>query len=110
MVLLILSRQKAGGGIELEMEVSKALGFDLEEINKTADLIKGPLRASRFLLVSTALLLSVLELRFASERNTWEGAVKKSRDWLGGLLRRGEPKLLEVPLTEWARAYAERGK
>jgi hypothetical protein len=92
------------------MEVSKALSLDLGEIKKTADLIKGSLHVNRFLLLSTALLLSVLELRFASERNTWEGAVKKSRDWLDGIMKRGKPKVLGVPLTEWARAYAERGK
>jgi Ca-activated chloride channel family protein len=110
LVLLILSRQKAGGGIEMDMDVSKALGLDLDEIKKTADLIKGSLRVDRFLLLSTALLLSVLELRFASERSTWEGAVKKSRDWLDGIMKRGKPKVLGVPLTEWARAYAARGK
>jgi len=90
------------------MDVSKALGLNIEEIKKTADLIKGSIRVDRFLLLSTALLLSVLELRFASERNTWEGAVKKSRDWLKANLRSGEPKIFEMPLSEWVRAYADR--
>jgi hypothetical protein len=109
-VLLILSRQKAGGGIEMDIEVSNALGFGLMGIKQVAYLIEVSCRVDRFLLLSTAILLSVLELRFASERNTWEGAVMKSRDWLHGIIKRGEPKVLEVPLTEWARVYAEKAR
>jgi hypothetical protein len=41
LVLLILSRQKAGGGIELDVAISKVLSLNLGEIKKTAEPYQG---------------------------------------------------------------------
>ena len=69
--------------------------------------MEGVPNADRFLLLSTALLLKVLEIRFAAERSTWEGVTQKSRDWLAAAVDGTEPAVAGTALTAWAAAFVE---
>ncbi|MFZ7110434.1 MAG: VIT and vWA domain-containing protein [Desulfatiglandales bacterium] len=104
-VLGILSLQKAEGGMELDEEVSQNLGLDHDQIAKIALEIEVDTEVDRFLLVSTAIVIQTLEIRFASERETWAGVIRKSRDWITRVLEEGKPRIHGGDLMTWAEEF-----
>ncbi len=107
-LLSILALQRADGGLELDQAVAGTLGLDLKKIQKEAENIKEDVAVDRFLLLSTAILIKVLETCFHMERSTWEGVTLKSRDWLAGVLDQATPSIQGTPLTEWVDAFVEK--
>ena len=104
-LLSILSLQRAKGGIELNEDVASLLGIDLKRIRQAAKEIQVGLKVNRFLLLSTAILLEVLESKLAADRPAWDRIVRKSADWLTDMVKRGNPAIHGENLTDWARQY-----
>jgi len=55
----------------------------------------------KFLLLSTAILLKVLELHFAQDMKSWKKVVKKSRRWMKNVLAKGKPRIHGEELMDW---------
>ena len=55
----------------------------------------------RFLLLSTAVLLRILEVYFSDQRQSWEGVVMKSRKWLMERTSDAKPTLEDQALLAW---------
>jgi hypothetical protein len=104
-VLSILSLQRAKGGMKLNKRVSQSLGIEKMQLKKIANEIETEIDVDKFLLLSTAILLQVLEFRFILEYDTWAGAIKKSRIWLDDVLNKGNPHIYGEALMLWVENY-----
>jgi len=105
-VLEILDTQKAAGGLELTVELAKLLEIDLNEFNKAvADLAIESGEIDKTLLLSTAILLKILETDFASERSTWGKIVQKSQDWLGSVVLKYQIEVAGNNIHEWVEIF-----
>jgi len=81
LLMALLSLQRVDGGFDLDDAMLRRLGVDPALISAalaglTAD------RKVALRVLHTALVLAVLEARFADARETWFAAVRKSRSWL----------------------------
>ncbi len=113
LLLLLLDLQRAEGGFELSPQAAARLGIDLGEIAAAARQAEiggteAADEAKRLRLLHTALVLRVLETRFAPERSTWSGLVAKSREWLDRLIASGRPRVAGKELADWAAGFEER--
>jgi Ca-activated chloride channel family protein len=106
-LLSILALQRADGGLALDQIVSDMLGLDFGKLRKEGEKMEAKGGEDRFLLLSTAILLKVLEIQFAAERSTWEGVTQKSRDWLAAVVDGTDPAIAGTALTAWAAAFVE---
>ena len=101
----ILSLQQADGGMMLNKEITREIGMDFDDLMDTAQDIKVNVEVDKFLLLSTAIILQILEMQFSSEFGTWSGIVQKSKDWMAGMLRDGNPRLNGIDLKDWAEDF-----
>ena len=98
------------GGFFLDKATSKLLGLDLKALAKLAGKITASGEVDRYLLLSTALVLHILETRYADRRSLWEGMVKKSVAWLRDQLARTNPVLEGRRLMDWVADFLKEGK
>jgi hypothetical protein len=101
----ILSLQKAGAGIEMDDKLAVVLGLRLNQLQKTAELIEISMPVDKVLLLSTAILLVILQLHFGNVSGMWTAVVRKSRDWLNDVMKRGNPRIRGIELLLWAREF-----
>jgi Ca-activated chloride channel family protein len=108
LVLSILAHQKPRGGIEMDEKVAKALRFDMASLRSAAEKIEiGKSKVDRFLLLSTAVLLQVLEVRFRDTKELWADMIVKSVKWLERIAKTSSPTIHGRPLTDWARDFVK---
>jgi len=105
LLLSILSLQRPEGGIELNEELSRLIGIDLGEIERIALQIEVNDKTDRLLLLTTAILLQVLEMCFTGMKPIWDGIIQKSKEWLVETTGRGNPGLFGKDLKAWAREF-----
>ena len=65
--------------------------------------------ADSFILLSTAIVLRLIEERFADLRDTWGAVVAKSEKWLESVLDTTQPMIEGDGFTEWVSEFL-RGK
>ncbi|SPD74799.1 hypothetical protein PITCH_A350008 [uncultured Desulfobacterium sp.] len=63
------------------------------------------IKVDRFLLLSTAILLKILEIHFSAERQTWAGPIRKSKNWLTDVIHEGKPSIYGKDLMAWAEKF-----
>ena len=102
LLLRILDSQAPEGGFEIDDGLAEELGMDADEIRRAASALGG--EASRRL-VETAIVLALLEQRFAGRRSTWEPLTKKSRDWFERACRCFGAEIHGRPIGQWARDF-----
>ena len=107
MVLEILSLQKAEGGMELNERVARLLCINYEQLKGIVSDIEVEIEVDKHLLLSTIILLQVLETYFSKESNLWRDIVAKSRDWLLLLLSQAKPKIGGRDITSWVEKYVQ---
>ncbi|MBN1152033.1 MAG: VWA domain-containing protein [Dehalococcoidia bacterium] len=101
----ILALQTAGGGFELpDARLVLHLGLDLTRLREVAGRMQGggsdPLK-----LVCTAVVLALLQQRFAQRQAEWLAVTEKSRQWLHAELQRLQSTVDAEPLEVWATEY-----
>ena len=111
-LLHILSLQRPGGGMKLDENAARVLGINFYEVGNAAGQVMVRIFAHKewrpvdpFILLSTAILILVLERYFSMERSTWEGVADKSKSWLNDIVRRGEPEVNGRDLMSWAERF-----
>ena len=95
LILHILSLQRAGGGIEMDEKLLKYLNLRLDNLQNIAMLIQSSLPVDKVLLLSTAILLSILEVHYGDVPEVWTTMVRKSKDWLDDVIKRATPVSVE---------------
>ena len=63
------------------------------------------LPVDKFLLLSTAIPLKVLEIRFNSGKAIWEGVTGKSKNWLDDVLKECKPTIYGENVMPWVENY-----
>ncbi len=106
-VLDILSLQSAEGGMTLDEKVSSLLGIDFGNFIKLPSDIETDVKVDKFILLSTIILIRILETHFSSEYNTWSGVIRKSRDWMEDVLDKGQPTIYGENILDWAEAFIQ---
>jgi hypothetical protein len=101
----ILSLQRSGGGIELEQPICSVLDVEFEVLKRLAVELEVNVPVDKFLLLSTAIVLRVLELHFQEDRALWANVVKKSAEWLKDIVERGRPNIDGQELMSWAERF-----
>ncbi|OHD67153.1 MAG: hypothetical protein A2177_11080, partial [Spirochaetes bacterium RBG_13_68_11] len=105
LLMALLSLQRADGGFDLDDATLVRLGIEPVEIVKTVTGLPGEKQAALRVL-HTAIVLAVLEERFADERETWFATTRKSRTWLKQATDRWGPVAGGKTVTQWAKELA----
>ena len=105
LMLSILASQETLGGMEINEEIAIGISIEVDRIRKMAEEIEVTVPVDRFLLLSTAILLKVLELHFAQDMKSWKKVVKKSRRWMKNILAKGKPRISGEDLMTWVENF-----
>ncbi len=108
-LLHILSLQKAHGGIEVDDKAASILRLDLGLMTRMAEGVEVTACSDKYILLSTAVVLVVLEKRFATQRQIWEPIIQKSRQWLEEIIKTDNPQIKGKNLIDWAEEWVEQG-
>lgn len=98
----ILSRQRAEGGFEVDDELARKLDLPFD-VRKIAERILTATDVDKFTLLSTAIIMAVLEEDMGDIRDCWEGVIGKSKAWFASNLHAGAPTIDGMHLTRWVR-------
>jgi Ca-activated chloride channel family protein len=98
----ILSLQRVEGGFEIDEGLCEEIGVTVAELKKLSRKIKTTEKADGFILLSTAILLQLLNRYFIDREGTWKSIVEKTEKWFMRELSRTEPRIDGIPLGEWA--------
>jgi Ca-activated chloride channel family protein len=104
----LLATQRPGGGFYLDRGIARRLGASHRKLRGFADWITMESEGEPFPLLCTALVLAVLEIRFAEDETVWGAIVAKSRRWLAVETARLRPELNGQPLGEWVADFARK--
>jgi hypothetical protein len=107
-VFKILTSQRAEGGIMLDERLSGYFGLDYKELQHLAGEIEVAVSVDKFLLLSTAILLIVLDNRFASLSQAWLRMAQKSKDWLMDVVKKGAPRIRGRDLMPWVDEFVRK--
>ncbi|MCU0596504.1 MAG: VIT and VWA domain-containing protein [Desulfobacterota bacterium] len=107
-VFKILTSQRAEGGIMLDERLSGYFGLDYEELQHIAEEIEVTVRVDKFLLLSTAIALKVLETRFGALSRSWLRMAQKSKEWVMDVVNKGAPGIRGRDLTAWVDEFVRR--
>ncbi|MCX7031190.1 MAG: VIT and VWA domain-containing protein, partial [Spirochaetes bacterium] len=77
LLMALLSLQRADAGFDLDQATAKMLGFGLSLLEAAVSQLPGDAAENRRIL-STAIVLAVLEQHFAAERSMWSAVTRKS--------------------------------
>jgi hypothetical protein len=105
LLMALLSLQRVDGGFDLDDVMLSRLGIEPAQLSVAlAGLPGDPGRALRVL--HTAVVLAVLEARFADARETWFAAVRKSRAWLQQVTDGWGQVMGGKSVSQWAKEVA----
>ncbi len=103
----LLNKQNTIGGFSLDAAACKLFKLKQAEIKSAARRLLGIDEKDRLPLVSTALVLAILEKFFADSAVVWKPVTRKSKGWIDKIIKVLDPKIDNVPLMEWAREYVK---
>jgi Ca-activated chloride channel family protein len=108
----LLSLQMPTGGMMLDEETARVFVIDLDNVHSTASQItmRTPITTESSpidydLLLSTAIVVALLEYHFRDDRNTWRPIIEKSKRWLEEIIYRTGAEIEGQDLTSWAETY-----
>jgi Ca-activated chloride channel family protein len=104
-LVALLAVQRMEGGFNLDAKLAACFKLKLNEIQAAGGRLENAGGEDVFFLVSTALVLALLERFFADSTDVWKPVTRKSHRWLDRIIKRLNPKIDGQPLTEWAHKY-----
>jgi Ca-activated chloride channel family protein len=108
LVLHILSLQRLEGGFSTSDRLLTALGLTKQQLSEMAAKLNVKSASDREVILITALVIAVLNLRFSGLSNLWKGVTVKSEKWLQSQVKKTQPVLSGKKLRDWANEYAAR--
>jgi Ca-activated chloride channel family protein len=108
LLLQILSLQLAEGGFKMNETVADLLKLSFDALKDAANHLEIKKTTDKFVLLSTAVVLTVLEDRFAKEEYFWRPVIRKSEAWLKAELAFAVPLVDGEGLTEWAKEFVSK--
>jgi hypothetical protein len=61
----------------------------------------------RMVILATAIVLTILELKYGERRDEWNGVVSKSRNWLQNEVAKVQPTMDQKPLEDWVKNFVK---
>lgn len=104
----MLSLQRFEGGFEIDSNLADMLNLQIKYIKKASKKIVGKYKTNGFALLSTALILAILEKRYTGEKNQWWTVTEKSRKWLELEIKTKAPAIGGIPLADWVKNDLEK--
>lgn len=104
-LLMILSLQQAAGGFRITRDVASILGIAFSDIKENAKIIEVEEKIDKFILLSTAVILTLLKKRFYHMKDSWSAVVQKSEKWLEREMERTKPHIKGMSLEKWVEDY-----
>lgn len=101
----ILSQQRLGGGFSVDNVITDILKISLSTLRNIADDMNVKNHPDRIGILATAIVLTILEAKFGSRRDEWDGIVSKSRIWLQEQIDDLNPEIDGEPLLDWVRKF-----
>ncbi|MFC1947871.1 VIT domain-containing protein [Chloroflexota bacterium] len=104
-LLQILALQEVNGGFAIDKALAKDLKMSVRAIKKMANKIQSTGNPDKFILLSTALVLTYLRNVYKDRKDTWESVVNKSEKWFEDQVALYSPKLESLELLDWAETF-----
>lgn len=104
--MALLALQRADAGFDLDQAAAEGLGFDLPLLEAAVRQLPGDEAENRRIL-STAVVLAVLQQRFAAERSMWSAVTRKSASWLTKTVKDRGLMLGGTAIETWAADYVQ---
>lgn len=101
----ILAQQRIGGGFNINRRVCDILKISDSKWRSIADDMQMKKRADCLDILTTAIILAFLELKFGDRRDEWEAVVSKSRRELEDRIKDFKPTIDGAPLLDWAKKF-----
>lgn len=101
----ILSLQRAGGGFSIDKLIDELLSISHSELQTIANDMNIKHDEDRMGILVTAIILTILELKYGERRNEWDGVVSKSRNWLQHQISMVSPTVKKKPLEYWVKKF-----
>lgn len=106
LLMALLALQRADAGFDLDQAAAEGLGFDLPLLEAAVRQLPGDEAENRRIL-STAVVLAVLQQRFAAERSMWSAVTRKSASWLTKTVKDRGLMLGGTAIETWAADYVQ---
>ncbi|HEY3278705.1 MAG TPA: hypothetical protein VGJ94_18980 [Syntrophorhabdaceae bacterium] len=104
-ILKILSVERFEGGFQMDTPLAVMLGLSAVDLMKLSKKIMGRQKMNRFLVLSTAIVLEILEKRYLNEKTEWSAVVDKSKKWLDREISEKSPMIEHTALLKWTERY-----
>jgi Ca-activated chloride channel family protein len=106
-LLDILSQQRLGGGFNMNKRIYDILQISDSKLYSVADDMQVKNGTDRLEILTTAIILAFLELKFGDRKNEWEAVVLKSRSYLEDQIKKFSPTIDGEPLQVWAARFVQ---
>ncbi len=104
----ILARQEAQGGLRLDAGLARSLGLKMAGVKKTATETEVRGTVDKFLLVSTALLLATLSQHYGDMMDIWSKTLQKTSAWFDQVREKNSPSIAGENIWKWAVEYVRK--
>lgn len=104
-LLDIISQQKLGGGFNPDRRICDILQISDSKLHSIAKDMQVKNGADRLEILTTAIVLAFLELKYGDRRDEWEAVVLKSRRELEDKIKKFNPTIDGEPLLDWAKKF-----
>lgn len=106
-LLDILSQQRLGGGFHMNKRIGDILQISDSKLHSIAKDMQVKNGVDRLEILTTAIVLAFLELKYGDRRDEWEAVVLKSQSLLNTQIENLNPMVDGEPLDIWARQFAK---
>jgi len=107
-VVHLLTLQRPAGGFVIDKYIAKrGFSITIKELKDLSNTIITENATDKFVLLSTAIVLTILRKNFVHKKDIWEGVVEKSIKWLDGEIKKNKPRLKNISLMEWVEEFVE---
>jgi hypothetical protein len=97
-----LSLQKAGDGFEIDDYFAQVLGSSVKELKKVAKQMDAKGGEDKYVILSTSIMLAILDRDFPGQKGYCEHMIEKSRRWA---LRSSASIINGITLSEWTATF-----
>jgi hypothetical protein len=105
LLMQILSLQQAEGGFKFTKAIAKLLNLSFDAMKEAANRLVMNRETDKIILISTAVILTILQDRFTKEEHFWRPVVRKSETWFIAELASVVPKIDGKAITDWAKEF-----
>lgn len=101
----ILALQRVDGGFDIDAVLARTLKTTLSELYRISEKINSKGNPDKFIILSTALVLTYLESYYRDQKSSWYPVVQKSLKWLENQIIGFNPDIEGIELESWVKEF-----